>query len=145
MCSLKLFVFLFVFCRPYTFEMVLLIRGRISFGGFLFLPDPFWVLTLLFTEFVVSPTHDYTTFSSYGSDVYTWLQSIFNLIKFFSSFLFHGFGDKAMLSSVSVFFTSFYASFSYVPLFLTFDYFLLVVKNNIKWMNIFAILNRLKG
>ena len=50
--------------------MVLLTHGRISFDEFLCLPDPFWVLTLLVTEFVVSPTHDYATFSLYGSDVY---------------------------------------------------------------------------
>ena len=43
--------------------MVLLTRGRISFGGFLCLPE------LLVFEFVVSPTHDYTTFSEYGLDV----------------------------------------------------------------------------
>ena len=45
--------------------MVLLTRGRISFGGFLCLPDPFG----LDPEFVISPTDDYTTFSEYGSDV----------------------------------------------------------------------------
>ena len=55
----------FLFCQPYTFEMVLLNRSRISF-----LPDPFWVLTLLVAEFVVSPTHNYATFSSYGLNVY---------------------------------------------------------------------------
>ena len=72
--SFNVFVFylviVFFFFRPYTFEMVLLTHGRISFGGFLCLPDPFWVLTLLVTEFVVFPTHDYATFSLYDSDVY---------------------------------------------------------------------------
>ena len=38
---------------------------------------PFWILIPLVTEFVVSPTHDYTTFSSYGSDVYTIFISFF--------------------------------------------------------------------
>ena len=63
-------IFVIIFCRPYTLEMVLLTHGRISFGRFFCLPDPFWVLTLLVTEFVVSPTHDYATFSLYDSDVY---------------------------------------------------------------------------
>ena len=51
----------------YTLEMVLLTGGRINCGGFLCLPNPFLILTLLVTEFVVSPTHGFTTFSSYGS------------------------------------------------------------------------------
>ena len=75
--------------------MVLLTHGRISFGGFLCLPDPFWVLNPLVTEFVVYPTHDYTTFSSYGSDVYTCVQ--FNLNFSFLSFFFCFFGDAGML------------------------------------------------
>ena len=75
--------------------MVLLTRGRISFGGFLCLPDPLGVWTPLVTEFVVSPTHDYTTFSSYGSDVYTCVQ--FNLKFSFLSFFFCSFGDAGML------------------------------------------------
>ena len=73
--------------------MVLLTRGRISFGGFLCLPDPLLGLDPLVTEFVVSPTHDYTTFSSYGSDVYTCVQ--FNLNFSFLSFFFCSFGDAS--------------------------------------------------
>ena len=63
--------------------------------GFFACQTPFWVLTPLVTEFVVSPTHDCTTFSSYGSDVYTCVQ--FNLKFSFLSFLFCSFGDAGML------------------------------------------------
>ena len=95
------FLFLICFYRPYTFEMILLTRGRISFGGFLCLPDSFWVMTLLVTEFVASRTYDCTTFSLYGSDVYTCIE--FNKIVFlfdFFSFFFCSFGIAAMLHSV---------------------------------------------
>ena len=42
------FFFYVIFVQPYAFVMVLLTRGRISFGGFLCLSDPFWYLSLLF-------------------------------------------------------------------------------------------------
>ena len=69
--------------------MVLLTRSRIFF----------WWVSLparppLVTESVVSPTHDYTTFSSYGLDVYTCVQ--FNL-NFSFSFFFCSFGVTGML------------------------------------------------
>ena len=76
--------------------MVLLIAAGFFLVGFFACLTPFWVLTPLVTEFVVSPTHDYTSFSSYGSDVFTCIQ--FNLNFFlFLSFLFCSFGDAGML------------------------------------------------
>ena len=90
--------------------MILLTCGRIFFGGFLCLPDS-WVMTLLVTEFVVSPTHDCTTFSPYGSDVYTCIEFnkiVLNLI-FFLLFSLCSFGDAAMCRSVLLLF--FYAFF----------------------------------
>ena len=88
--------------------MILLTRGRISFGGFLCLPDPFWVMTLLVTEFVVSPIHDYTTFSSYGSRISILVLNLIRLflIFFFSPFLFCSFGDAAMFRGVLLYFST---------------------------------------
>ena len=43
MYCLYVFIFMYVnFVQSYAFEMVLLTRGKISFGGFPGLPDPFW-------------------------------------------------------------------------------------------------------
>ena len=73
--------------------------------------DPLLNLDPFGTEFVVSPTHDYTTFSSYGSDVYTCVQ--FNLNFSFLSFFFCSFGDAGMLqfSFSLIFSVPFYCMF----------------------------------
>ena len=106
-----LFFFDLFFCRPYTFKWSFWPTAGFLLVGFFACQTPFCVLTPLVTEFVVSPTHDYTTFSSYGSDVYTCVQ--FNLNFSFLSFFFCSFGDAGMLqfSFSLIFSVPFYCTF----------------------------------